>query len=100
MAELRLTPAANTDLEEITVFSIGNFGRAMADRYLSEFEAVFGLLERYPDSGPIHPGITPQVRSIKCGSHRIFYDVAEDVVTVVRILHFARDAKRVLGSQH
>ena len=99
MAELRLTPQASADLEDITVFSIASFGEAIAGKYLGEFEALFGLLEKYPESGSTYAGIVPPVRSIKCGSHRIFYSVGEDVVTVIRILHFAQDAKRML-SQH
>jgi plasmid stabilization system protein ParE len=37
---------------------------------------------------------------MRCGSHRIFYRVEEDIVTVVRVLHVARDAKLAFISQH
>jgi toxin ParE1/3/4 len=100
MAELRLTSEANADLGDIISYSLDQFGRATADKYLSALESAFEILERYPESGGIYAGIVPDVRWALCGRHRIFYRVEEDIVTVVRILHFARDAKRALGSQH
>jgi len=100
MAELRLSPKANADLEDITVYSLGHFGRAAAGRYLSAFESAFEILERYPESGAVYPGIVPNVRWTRCGSHRIFYRVEKDIVAVVRVLHFARDTKLAFSSQH
>ena len=100
MAELRLTPEANADLEDITRYSLDQFGRATADRYLSAFESAFESLERYPESGAVYAGIVPDMRWTRCGSHQIFYRVEDDIVTVVRLLHFARDAKPALSSQH
>jgi plasmid stabilization system protein ParE len=70
MAELRLTPEANADLEDITVYRLDQFGRATADRYLSAFESAFEILERYPESGAVYAGIVPDVRWTRCGSHR------------------------------
>jgi toxin ParE1/3/4 len=100
MAELRLTPEASIDLEEIVAYSVECFGQATADRYLRDFEAVFEILEQFPDSGSIYQGIAPPLRSMRCGSHRIFYKVIESALTVVRVLHFARDAKQALDNRH
>ena len=87
MAELRLTPEASADLEEIVVYSVQHCGQPTADRYLKSFEVAFEILEQFPDSGPIYQRIVPPLRSMKCGSHRIFYKVTGDVVTVIRVLH-------------
>jgi len=100
MVELRLTPEANADLEDITLYSLDQFGRATADRYLSAFESAFEILERYPESGAVYVGIEPDVRWTRCGSHRIFYRAEEDIVTVVRVLHFARDVMLAFSNQH
>jgi plasmid stabilization system protein ParE len=52
----------------------------------------------YPESGVKYPGIEPAVRSVPCGSHRIYYDVMETTVRIQRVLHKAMDAERWLGN--
>ena len=93
MAEVRLSPAAEADLEDIDGFGGDAFGSEVADRYSRGFREVFDLLRRHPQIGVPQSGLGRRVRSTPHRSHRIFYEVDGEVVLVLRIFHHARDVK-------
>lgn len=96
MAKVVTRPAAQIDMEEIDLYGIVNFGVAAAERYMSGFFDAFDRLARFPEIGPIYPGIRPTIRFLTFREHHIFYDFDGETVTVVRILHHAANAKRAL----
>ncbi len=51
MAELDLSPAARADLFEIRVYSVDQFGVAVADSYFLGFDEAFALLREHPMAG-------------------------------------------------
>jgi plasmid stabilization system protein ParE len=53
-------------------------------------------LATFPESGAIYPGIRPQIRYLAYRRHHIFYDYDGETVWVVRILHHALDAGRLI----
>lgn len=83
-------------MEEIDLYGIVNFGAAPAERYMSGFFDAFDRLARFPEIGPPYPGIRPAIRFLTYREHHIFYDYDGETVVVVRILHHAANAKRVL----
>jgi toxin ParE1/3/4 len=96
MARVVTRPAAQNDLEEIDLFGITRFGVAVSDRYMSGFFEAFDRQARFPELGPIFPGVRPAIRFLTYREHHIFYDIDGEMVTIVRILHHAADAKRWL----
>jgi toxin ParE1/3/4 len=96
VAEIRLSPAAEADLEEIDGFGGNAFGKEVADQYSRGFREVFDVLRRHPEIGARRRELGRGVRTIAHRSHRIFYEVEGEVVLILRIFHHARDVKRSL----
>lgn len=91
---LELSRRAQADLDEIRDYSVERFGVIRAIAYLAVIEDAFRLLLRFPEMGGMHPALTPGTRSIGCEQHRIYYEVDDDCVRIVRILHRAMDVNR------
>ena len=51
MAEYRLTPAAESDLEAIWSYSFEHWGEQQADRYVDVLTETFKALAQYPKNG-------------------------------------------------
>lgn len=96
MAEVRLRSAAAADLEDLLTFSKERFGAKIAWDYAAGLRNALDLIARHPRVGQLQRGFAPQVRCFTFRKHRIFYDVEEEIVWIVRILHHARDAERHL----
>ncbi len=96
MARLVYSRKAASDIEEITAFSVAQFGVEVAGDYLTGLELACELLREFPEMAAIYPRIRPEMRCLIYRSHRIFYRVDEEQVLVVRVLHHARDVKRAL----
>jgi toxin ParE1/3/4 len=95
---MRLIPsdAALGDLEEINRFSVARFGQAVAERYLGAFFEAFDQIEQYHAIGAPVVGARLGVRALKCGQHRIYYTLRDDIINVERLLHVARDWPNIL----
>jgi toxin ParE1/3/4 len=96
MAKLTLTLAAQADLVEIDEWGYQQFGEEVADDYSRKLLSGFDQLARHPLSGQAVPEYAKAYRCLMHNRHRIFYRVDGDVVRIIRILHHAMDAKRVL----
>jgi toxin ParE1/3/4 len=96
VAEVRLRAAAAADLADILHYSIQSFGAEVAEDYVRSFERVFDLLREHPEAGAFRIGIAPPIRCVSHRRHRIYYDMEEGTVWVVRILHHAVDEHRWL----
>ena len=97
MAELDLSPAARADLLDIRVYSVDQFGVEVADGYFLGFDAAFALLREHPMAGAIRSDLGLGIRCLIHRRHRIFYYIEDDTVVIVRIVHQARDARRVMN---
>lgn len=93
MAEVRLRAAADADLASILDYSIERFGEEVGEAYLASFGDAFNLLGRHPMAGALRTEIQPPIRSLSHRNHRIFYDVEDGVVWIVRVLHHAMDVE-------
>lgn len=97
VARVELSHAADADLVAILEYGAEMFGWDRAEAYVESFAASFTMLADHPEIGAVHPDIRPPVRSLPHGSHRIFYDIADEFIVVQRILHKSMDAQRWLG---
>jgi toxin ParE1/3/4 len=81
---------AETDLIKIWGF-IANNDSVAADRQLDQIDSACKMLAANPHVGPRREDLAPGLRYYPVGNYLVFYRVAEDGITVARILHGARD---------
>lgn len=96
MPEIVFSPKASADLAGIYNQSAAQFGIDTADAYHDGLQAAVERLAAFPESGPAFPGIRPPVRYLAYKRHRIIYDYDGETVRVIRILHHARDVRRLM----
>ena len=96
MAELRLTPAALGDLENIWSYTAQQWGEKQAERYLDGLNACFEAIATSPLSAPTCEHIRPGYRRQRVERHTVYYRVEDAMVVIVRVLHERMDAPRHL----
>ena len=93
---LKQSPRASADLDSIYEYGAANYGTRAALAYIEGIEQRFRLLLDHPRSGRTEDTLASGLRSMLSGSHRIFYRIDGDTITIYRILHMAADAERWL----
>ena len=96
MAEYRLTPAAEQDLEAIWMYTVQRWSVEQASRYIDFMTATFTDLSRSPGSAPACDHIRPGYRRRSVEQHMIYFRVTPHGIAIVRILHQRMDAPRHL----
>ncbi len=96
MAEYRLTPAAERDLEAIWTYTVQQWGIDQANRYIDFMTAMFAELARSPKTAPTCDHIRPGYRRRSIERHMIYFRTTNYGIAVVRILHDRMDAPRHL----
>ena len=95
MQEARFTPTARLDLLEAWIHIADN-SLSAADRVIDSITAAATLLATQPMMGRARPELGKDVRSIPTDTpYILFYRSDSDRVTVLRVIHHARD----LGEQ-
>jgi toxin ParE1/3/4 len=92
--KLLLRPAAEQDLRQIAEFIAQDNARRAAS-YIRELREELQNLLRAPLGFALQPSLGPGVRRLTYGNYLIFYRVQQDVISVLRILHGARNLKNV-----
>ncbi len=72
------------------------FGDDIAEAYMHGFDEAFALLRDFPLSAPLRPELGDDLRCLVHRQHRILYKVSNETVLIVRIVHHAMDARRVM----
>lgn len=85
-----LTHAARIDLKRVHAF-IAADNAVAARRMLDRFRRRFEMLARQPEIGEPRDELQPELRSFPLDSYMIYYTATDDVVTILRVLHGARD---------
>jgi len=96
MAEYRLSPAAERDLEGIWNYTRGQWGIEQAHRYTDTIIAACAALAEAPKSAPACDHIRSGYRRRDVERHVIYYRVTAYGIAVVRILHDRMAATRNL----
>ena len=94
MPRILRTPEAELDLIEIAAYIEADNPTA-ADRLLNTFEEKFKLLSEFPGLGRSREELGESVRSFPVGNYIIFYLPLRDGIDVIRVLHGARDFRRL-----
>jgi toxin ParE1/3/4 len=95
MAEVVFRRAALRDLERIVV-RIAVDDPAAARRFRDRMLDRIDVLRRLPESAQPRPEFGVDVRTIPIGRYIVFVRVTVPKVTVLRIIHGARDLPRVM----
>jgi toxin ParE1/3/4 len=92
----KLTPLALNDLKAIWHYGAKTWGLEQAEAYGEKVIDAFEFLAENPHAGKDMAHIRAGYRRIAVGSHLIFYQVLDDVVQIVRILHKRMDTEQQL----
>ena len=90
MARVRVTPRAETDLEEIWL-TIALENPPAADKLLRRIASKLERLAAFPEMGSSRPEIAPSAKVLVEGNYLILYEPVGNAVEVVRVVHGARD---------
>lgn len=96
MAEYRLSPAAERDLEAIWTHTVQQWGVAQASHYLDLLTAAFAELAQSPRTAPACDHIRPGYRRRLVERHMVYFRMTHYGIAVIRILHDRMDAPRRL----
>ena len=86
---------ADQDLIEIWSYVAKDNPNA-ADRLLRRLDDRIQKLQDYPEQGESLPNSNVGMRRVVEGSYLIFYQILDDVIRVVRVLHTSRQWEDVL----
>jgi toxin ParE1/3/4 len=97
MANVVFRQQAWRDLETIDK-RIGNEDPGAAERFRANTLRRIRLLERFPEAAQPRPEFGHDIRTIPIGRYIVILRVVVPKVTVLRILHGARDLPKLLGN--
>jgi toxin ParE1/3/4 len=91
VCRVELTQRALADLREIERFSIEQWGRKAADRYLDEFAAALDRLQEQPELLRHEPDFAPGLYFYRVKRHFLVCDFQDDLVIVLTVIHSSMD---------
>lgn len=86
-----ITRQADKDIEEIFRYTLKEYGKKQAVKYLSALKSLFIKLCKTPEIGRLRDELREGLRSITNDQHIIFYSINENKILIVRVLHGNRD---------
>ena len=93
---LRLYPRAITDLEDIYLYGVGEFGLEKAESYIKNIEVAFQNVANTPDISRKCDHIRSGLLAWNVESHVIFLKKTKTGIAIIRVLHKSRDYMRHL----
>lgn len=96
---VKLTPAAEADLDDIWFSIASQSSIERADGFLDALTARFRALSTAPRAGRARPELAEDLRSFAFRKYVIFYSLDVGGVVVERVLHGARDLPRLFRSR-
>lgn len=89
----QLRQHAKDDLEQIWFYSADKWGKAQANRYLSQLFKCLNQLAQNPALGVKREDVRPGYFSFSVLQHRVFYLQDASGIDVVAIIHQRMDVK-------
>jgi toxin ParE1/3/4 len=90
MPTLSIRPLAEADLLDIWDF-IAEDSEAKADRFLDLLIHKLQQIAQMPGMGRRREELAPGLRSFPVRNYSLFYQITEDGIDVVRVIHGSRD---------
>lgn len=88
---LDISPAAETDIDNIWFFGAKHWNVDQADHYQSQLLDMMSFLCDHPSLAKDRDEIKLGYKSYAIGSHIIFFVITEDTLRVIRVLHQRMD---------
>ena len=98
MAEFRLSPRAQRDLDGIFDYTVGQWGLPQALRYTDLIEIACARLAEGPLQAEGCAYIRPGYRRRRVEQHVIYFRQTDYGIAIVRILHQSMDAAKHLSA--
>ena len=95
-ARYGLSPAAQSDLDEIWNYSAEHWGADRADSYVRDLIGAVEKIAAGKRRGRACDEIRQGYFKYSCEQHVLFYRMSDEALDVVRILHQRMDLKRRL----
>lgn len=99
MLKIRLTQAAEQQLEDIWFYTLSEWGEVQAVQYVSMIEQGITQLLENPYIGKARPEIKKDLRSLQIQKHLIFYRVGTEYIDIIGILHSRMDTGKWLNAK-
>ncbi len=99
---LRVRPQGGRDIDRFVRYLAVHVSENIARRYLLKSIELFGKLETQPEHGSRWDSSDPRFDGIlyrtprRFKNHVVFYQVLEDTVEIIRVLHASQDIKQAL----
>ncbi len=98
-ARLQYTASARQDLSDIRAFLKSRASPTIAARVIMRVRRAVAAARQMPDAGTPRSDYGPGCRFVVERPYFIYYDYQSDVMTVLRILHAARDRDAIMGDK-
>lgn len=89
-----LTLIAEDDISKIYDYTLSEFGKKQAVKYLTGMEKVFLNLVEQPELGRKRNEIRSGLRSLVYEKHVIFYRILKNEIRIIRVLHGSHDVSK------
>ncbi|MFN0052782.1 MAG: type II toxin-antitoxin system RelE/ParE family toxin [Planctomycetales bacterium] len=86
-----LTQRALTDLREIERYSVNEWGRKAAEKYMSAFAAALDRLQESPEILRLELDFAPGLYFYRVNRHILVCDFQEESVLVLTVIHSSMD---------
>jgi toxin ParE1/3/4 len=86
---LDLTEHAAADLQDISAYTLDTWGAEQEEKYLKNLYRKFSEILESPDRWRFREDLFPRCQVAFEGRHLILFQVNDDVLLIVRILHGA-----------
>lgn len=90
-AVVELTERAMSDLREVERYSIAEWGRRVADKYLRDIEFALDRIRENPDILRLEPEILPGLQFYRVRKHLLVCFCTERLVIVLTVMHTSMD---------
>ena len=94
-----LMAEALANLQDIERHSIQSWGKERTDRYLTELYGTFAKLAKEPDRDQSRYARSAPFRMVAAQQHFIVFDVINDDVIVITLLHQSGHVEKRLATQ-
>jgi len=95
MAEYRLSPAAERDLEKVWEFTYREWGLEQAEQYTDVLTTACQTLAESPNSAPVCDHIRKGYRRRSVHPHVIYFRIMSYGVAVIRVVHDRMEARHL-----
>ena len=95
MGAIRRTPGSRRDYAAIWDYIASNADAETADSLLRLFDEKLHLISQFPGMGAARPELRARLRSFPVANYHLFYRPTRGGIELIRIIHAARDLKKI-----